>query len=68
MVCREAETFSRIDVAHLREGTVISWQKCTMNFFSVTGKTAYKPASTPINLNVKFEKAEEDAVVNREMC
>jgi hypothetical protein len=59
--------FIGIEVAHSRQGIFISQQKYFTDLLKETDKMAYKPASTPIDPNLKLGKAEEDAVVDREM-
>ncbi|XP_059658496.1 uncharacterized mitochondrial protein AtMg00810-like [Cornus florida] len=59
--------FLGIKVAHSRQGIFISQQKYVTDLLKETGKTACKPASTPIDPNLRLGKAEEDAAVDREM-
>ena len=59
--------FLEIEVAHSKLGIFISQQKYVTNLLKETGKTAYKPASTPIDPNLRLGKAEEDASIDREM-
>jgi transposase InsO family protein len=59
--------FLGIEVAHSRQGIFISQQKYVMDLLKETGKTACKPASTPIDPNLRLGMAEEDAAVDREM-
>ena len=59
--------FLGIEVAHSRQGIFISQQKYVTDLLKETGKTACKPASTPIDPNMKLGTAEEDAAVDREM-
>jgi hypothetical protein len=54
-------------VAHFRHGIFISQQKYAADLLKETDRTAYKPASTPIDPNLRLGKAEEDAVVDRKM-
>jgi hypothetical protein len=59
--------FLGIEVAHSRKGIFISQQKYITDLLQETGKTACKPACTPIDPNVKLGNAEEDIAVNKEM-
>jgi hypothetical protein len=59
--------FLGIEVAHSRQGIFISQQKYITDLLKETGKTACKPASTPIDPNLRLGQAEEDAAVDREM-
>ena len=59
--------FLGIEVAHSRQGILISQQKYVIDLLKETGKTACKPASTPMDPNVKLGTAEEDTAVDREM-
>jgi hypothetical protein len=45
----------------------VSQQKYVIDLLKETGKIAYKSASAPIDPNLKFEKAEEDIVVDKGM-
>jgi len=57
--------FLGIEVAHSRKGIFISQQKYITDLLKETGRTTCKPASTPIDPNLKLGNAEEDtAVVN----
>jgi hypothetical protein len=58
--------FLGIEVAHSRKGIFISQQKYITDLLQETGKTACKPACTPIDPNVKLGNAEEDIAVNKE--
>uniref|UniRef100_A0A2P2MWT8 Retrovirus-related Pol polyprotein from transposon TNT 1-94 n=1 Tax=Rhizophora mucronata TaxID=61149 RepID=A0A2P2MWT8_RHIMU len=57
--------FLGIEVAHSKQGIFISQQKYVTDLLKETGMTACKPASTPIDQNVKLGKAEEDVAVDR---
>ena len=59
--------FLGIEVAHSREGIFISQQKYVTDLLKETGKTACRPANTPMDPNLKLGKAEEDAAVDKEM-
>ena len=59
--------FLGIEVAHSRQGILISQQKYVIDLLKETGKTAYKPASTPMDPNVKLGTVEEDTAVDKEM-
>jgi len=59
--------FLGIEVAHSKKEIFISQQKYITNHLHETGKAACKPASTPIDPNVKVWNAEEDIKVDREM-
>jgi len=56
-----------IEVTHSKKGIFISQQKYITNLLKETGKTACKPASTPIDPNLKLGSAEEDTAVDKEM-
>ena len=58
--------FLGIEVAHSRKGIFISQQKYVLDLLEETGKTACKPASTPMDPNLKLGLAENDAIVDRE--
>ena len=59
--------FLEIKVAHSRQGIFISQQKYVTDLLRETGKTTCKPASTPIDPNLKLGKAEKDVTMDREM-
>jgi hypothetical protein len=59
--------FLGIEVAHSRLGIFISPQKYVKDLLEETGKIVCKPKSTPIDLNLRLGKAEEDVAVDREM-
>jgi len=59
--------FPGIEVAHSKKGIFISQQKYITDLLQEIGKAACKPASTPIDPNVKLGNAEEDIKVDREM-
>jgi len=59
--------FLGIEVAHSKKGIFISQQKYITDLLQEIGKAACKPASTPIDPNVKLGNAEEDIKVDREM-
>jgi len=59
--------FLGIEVAHSRKGIFISQQKYITDLLKETGKTACKPANTPIDPNLKLGNAEEDTAVDKEM-
>src|SRR4030066_581160 len=52
--------FLGIEVAHSKKGIFISQQKYVNDLLQETGKTTCKPASIPIDPNVKLGNAEED--------
>ena len=54
-------------MAHSKQGIFISQQKYVTDLLKETGKTACKPASTPIDPNLRLEEAENDATVDKEM-
>ena len=64
---RRLKYFLGIEVAHSKLGIFISQQKYVTDLLKETSKTACNPASTPMDPNLKLEKAEEDAPVDREM-
>lgn len=59
--------FLGIEVAHSKQGIFISQQKYVTDLLKETGKTACKPASTPIDPNLRLGEAENDATVDKEM-
>ena len=48
--------FLGIEVAHSKQGTFISQQKYVTDLLKETGKTACKPASIPIDPNLKTQR------------
>jgi hypothetical protein len=56
-----------IELTHSKKGIFISQQKYFTDLQQETGKAACKPASTPIDPNVKLRNAEEDIKVDKEM-
>ncbi|KAK2433017.1 putative mitochondrial protein [Trifolium repens] len=59
--------FLGIEVAHSKKGIFISQQKYITDLLKETGKSACKPASTPLDPNLKLGIAEEAAAVDKEM-
>ena len=51
----------------LSKAFLISQQKYVIDLLKETGKTACKPASTPIDQNLRLGEAEKDATVDKEM-
>ena len=64
---RRLKYFLGIEVAHSKQGIFISQQKYVTDLLKETGKTACKPASTPIDPNLRLEDVEKDATVDKEM-
>ncbi|XP_058724364.1 phospholipid-transporting ATPase 2-like isoform X1 [Vicia villosa] len=58
--------FLGIEVAHSRKGIFISQQKYIADLLKETGKTACKPASVPMDPNLKLGNT-EDVAVDKEM-
>lgn len=58
--------FLGIEVA-LQEREFTSQLKYVMDLLKETGKTAYKPTSTPTDPSLKMGSAQEDALVPKEM-
>ena len=54
-------------MAHSKQGIFISQQKYVTDLLKETSKTACKPASTPIDPNLRLGEAEKDATVDKEM-
>lgn len=59
--------FLGIEVAHSKQGIFISQQKYVIDLLKETGKTICKPASTPIDPNLRLGEAKNDATVDKEM-
>jgi hypothetical protein len=59
--------FLGIEVAHSRKGIFISQQKYITDLLKETGKTACKPASIPMDPNLKLGNTEESVAVDNEM-
>ena len=64
---RRLKYFLGIEVAHSKQGIFISQQKYVTNLLKEIGKTACKPASTPIDPNLRLGDVENDATVDKEM-
>ncbi|XP_058726625.1 uncharacterized mitochondrial protein AtMg00810-like [Vicia villosa] len=56
-----------IEVAHSKKGIFISQHKYIIDLLKEIGKTTCKPASTPIDPNLKLGNVEEDTAVGKEM-
>jgi len=63
---QKLKDFVGIDVDHSEKDIFISQHKYVTDLLKESGKIACKPASTPIDLNLKLENV-EDTVVDKEM-
>lgn len=59
--------FLGIEVAHSSHGIFISQQKYIANLLKETGKSACKPAPTPIDPNHKLGETKDEAAVDKQM-
>ena len=59
--------FLGIEVAYSKKGIFISQQKYVTDLLKETGRTTCKPASTPIDPNMKLGSMEEDVTVDKGM-
>ena len=59
--------FLGIEVAYSKKGIFISQQKYVTDLLKETGRTACKPANTPIDPNMKLGSMEEDVAVDKGM-
>ena len=64
---RRLKYFLGIEVAHSKQGIFISQQKYVIDLLKETSKTACKPASTPIDPNLRLRETEKDATVIKKM-
>ena len=58
--------FLGIEVAHSKEGIFISQYKYILDLLEETGTLDCKPASTPIDINVKLGKGQESPPIDKE--
>ena len=59
--------FLGIEVAYSKQGIFISQQKYVTNLLVETGKSGFKPVSTPIDQNYKLGEAKETPTVDKKM-
>ena len=58
--------FLGMEIARSQEGIFINQRKYILDLLNETGMLCYKPADTPVDLNIKLKPAEKGEIVDRE--